>query len=86
MLHNNDGMVGAVAERSTAALRVAGSNPARNKYLYGLQVLFHAICVCDFFMFVNAPTIQDVFQRWGTTNIKVKGDPVVINRAQIQTP
>ena len=32
-----DGTVGAVADQSTVALRVAGTNPARNKYLYGLH-------------------------------------------------
>ena len=38
-LHNtNDDTVKAMAERSTAALLVAGSIPARKKYLYGLQV------------------------------------------------
>ena len=41
---------GAVAERSTDALRVVGSIFARNKYLYGLQVVVPslAVCVCDF--------------------------------------
>ena len=47
--------VGAVAERPTAALRVAGSIPAQNKDWYGLQVVVPglAVCVCDFSMFVN---------------------------------
>lgn len=33
------GTVGAVAECLTAALRIVGSFPARNKYLYGQQVV-----------------------------------------------
>ena len=39
-----------MAERLTAALCVAGSIPARNKYLYGLQVVVPglAVCVCEF--------------------------------------
>ena len=59
-------MVGAVAKRWTAVLLVAGSIPARNKYLYGLQVVVPgmAVCVCDVSMFVNAPTIQGLFLVW----------------------
>ena len=36
--------------RPTAVLRVVGSIPARDKYLYDLQivVLDLAVCVCDF--------------------------------------
>ena len=50
MIANADGTVSALAERSTAALRVAGSIPARNKYVYDLQVDVPglAVCVCDF--------------------------------------
>ena len=45
-----DGTVGAVAKWSAAALRAAGSIPARNKYLYGLQIVVRdlAVCVCEF--------------------------------------
>ena len=57
-----DETVVAVAVRSTAALRVAGWIPARNKYLYGLQVvvLGLAVCVCDF-LFLKAPPIQELY-------------------------
>ena len=55
--------IGAVLVRPTATLRVADSIPARNKYLYGLHAVVPglAIYVCDFSMFVNAPTIQELF-------------------------
>ena len=36
-------MVGAVVECSTAALRVAGSIPARNKYLYDVHVVIPSL-------------------------------------------
>ena len=47
---NFDDTIGTVAESWTAALRVAGSIPAQNKYFYGLQVVAPglAICVRDF--------------------------------------
>ena len=50
-----------MVEQSTAALRVVGSIPALNKYLYGLQVvvLGLTVCVCDRSMFVKATTIQE---------------------------
>ena len=41
-----DGMVFAVIERSTATLRVTGSIPARNKYLFDLQVVIPHLAVC----------------------------------------
>ena len=53
--------VGALVERPTAALRYAGSIPARNKYLYGLQVVVPGLAVCDFPMFVNASTVHELF-------------------------
>ena len=43
---NRDGTVGAVAERSTAALRAAGSIPAWNKYLYGQKLVGPGLAVC----------------------------------------
>ena len=57
-----------VAERPTAALCVVGSNSARKKYLYGLQIVVPglAVCICDFSMFLNAPTIQELFLKRGT--------------------
>ena len=41
---------GAVAERASSALRVVGSIPARNKYLYDLYLVAPglAVCVCKF--------------------------------------
>ena len=54
--------VDAVVERSTTALNVVGSIPARNKYMYGLQVVASglAVCVRVLSMFVNAPTVQEL--------------------------
>ena len=43
-LSNKDGAVGAMAEQSTAALRVVGSIPARNKNVYNLQVVVPGLC------------------------------------------
>ena len=55
-----------MTERSAAALIVAGSIPARNKYLYGLQIVVSdlVVSVCDFSMFVNALRIQEVLLVW----------------------
>ena len=50
--------VGAVTERLTAALRVAGLIPTRNKYLNGLEVVVPGQAIS---IFVNAPTIQELF-------------------------
>ena len=49
--------------RPTGRLRVAGSIPRRNIYLYHLQIVVPglAVCVCEFSVFVNAPTIQELF-------------------------
>ena len=48
-----DGTVGAVVELSTAALRVAGSIPGWNKYLFGLQVVVSVLPVCVFFFLIQ---------------------------------
>ena len=48
-----DDTVGAVVEQSIATQRVAHPVP-------GLVV-----CVCDFSMSVNAPTIRELFRMWG---------------------
>ena len=51
-----------VVERSTTALRVTGSIPTRNKNLYGSQVIVPGLGVVYLtFLFVNAPTIQELF-------------------------
>ena len=63
-----DDMVGAVAEGPTAPLRVMGSIAAWTKYLYSLQIVIPG-CLC-FFMFVNAPTIQELFLMWNNLFFK----------------
>ena len=63
--HNFDGTVGVVVEQSTAALRVAGSIPARNKHLYALQIVVPGLAVCVRVcvgIYVNAPTILELHQ------------------------
>ena len=56
-------LFGAVVERSADALIIAGSIPALNKYLYGLQIVVPGVpvCVCDFSLFVNAPMILEIY-------------------------
>ena len=46
-----DNMVGAVAEQMAAPLRVGGSIPQRNKYIYDLQIVVLGLAVCGFFIF-----------------------------------
>ena len=71
----NDDTVGALVERPTVALRVAGSISARNKYLYGLQVVVPglALCVCEVqprfrsncycpFIFLKGKSLNDTFR------------------------
>ena len=48
-------MVGALAERSTAALLAAGSSPARNNYLYDLHLVV-SDCLCLEFVCLNTHT------------------------------
>ena len=51
---NFDGTLGAVAERLTTALRVAGSIPHGTfEKFEGLQVIFPSLAVCSLFCFYN---------------------------------
>ena len=73
------GTVGAVIERSTAALRVAAS--ARSKYLYDLHILVVpglSVCVDLRVLNVCAPTTQELFLRLKKSATKVAAF-VVIN-------
>ena len=45
-------MVGAVAEQSTPELRVVGSIPTRNKYLYGLQIVVSGLSIWAWGLYV----------------------------------
>ena len=53
-----------MAEGFTAALRVEGSIPARDKYLYTLQVVVPGLAayVCAFSMFVKAPMVLELYE------------------------
>ena len=61
-----------MVERSTAELRVAGSIPARNKYLSG-----QAVCVCGFSTFINASTIQEVLLVWDNVFLRRKETEII---------
>ena len=52
-----NGTVGIVVERCTAALSVSSWIPARNKYLYDLQIVVpsRAVCICEFKCFERHP-------------------------------
>ena len=52
LLHYYDDTISAVAEESTGALRVAGSIPVRNKYLYDLEIVVPGldVCVCGVYV------------------------------------
>ena len=47
-LKSFEGTVDAMVERLPAKLRVAGSIPGRNKYVYGLKVVLRRLTVCVF--------------------------------------
>ena len=56
-------MVDTVADQPTAALRVAGSIPARNKHMYGLHLAVPGLVVCVNMwdkMIINAATTQEI--------------------------
>ena len=46
--NKTNGTVGALVECSTAALRVPGSVPSRNKHLYDLHLVVPGLAVCVF--------------------------------------
>ena len=56
-----DGSFSAVTDRSSTALLVAGPIPARNIYLYGLQVVVAglAVCVCEFLSLLTYPRFRN---------------------------
>ena len=59
---NCNDTVGAVAELPNVTQCVVGSIPARNKSLFVLQIVVPglAVNVCEFSLFVNSPTIQEL--------------------------
>lgn len=73
---HHDERFSAEAEHLTTALRVAGTIPAQNKYLYALQIIVSVFWVFGHvFMHVDcmsviAPTIQDVFLGWCNIYLK----------------
>ena len=48
--NSHDGVLGALADRSTALLCVVGLTPVWNNYLYDLHLIVpdRAVCVCQF--------------------------------------
>lgn len=69
--------VGAMAKRSTGAQRVAGSIPARNKYLYNLLVVFSrsgCLCVC-----VSLNVCIGISGLFKNEEFKVRSKPVRTN-------
>ena len=65
-------MVGTVVEQPTAAPRVAGSIPARNKYIFGPQEVVPGLAVCVFSMFVNALKIKELYLKWSNLKKKIQ--------------